>query len=280
MGKCGKCGKKKEKMRSTSLCQECYNKEKQYQQGKKSHEEELQERENIVILREDKVTLREEEVMRKEEIIKAQEAELTKFKEQLEKREAELKEKEEKLEENLFSLKQKRSIKAISPRKKVKTFLLKHKRDVQEISPRKKAKTFLLTQKRGIEDISIRKKAFPDLGQRSKQYKITNAIKYLHHISKGNLKDILSAIQYRLFRKRDMETEVQLAALRMNIAKFCQMYLSTSLQKSRIVAMLTQSLSLSESHKLTGIALSSIAWGRKEILNGRLIQTEVSYYFY
>jgi hypothetical protein len=70
-----------------------------------------------------------------------------------------------------------------------------------------------------------------------------------------------------------------------NIQNFCQVYLPLLPEKARIASVLTAGLSLADAAEITSLPPSTIHWGRNEIEEGRLFQSNVrggkkSYFYY
>jgi len=90
-------------------------------------------------------------------------------------------------------------------------------------------------------------------------------VEELKVLGKSDVKDVLRAVSARVLGE-DFESQVQL--LKNNIATFCATQLPTLPDRCRIAAALTRGLSLNEAEYLTGVAQSSISWGRAEIEAG------------
>jgi len=140
-----------------------------------------------------------------------------------------------------------------------------------------------MKEKEKIENVKKRKrlaeggptgaeKRFCDLGPRRRRDLVTAAVEELKVLGKSDVKDVLRAVSARVLGE-DFESQVQL--LKNNIATFCATQLPTLPDRCRIAAALTRGLSLNEAEYLTGVAQSSISWGRAEIEAGRRTTQEV-----
>jgi len=130
-----------------------------------------------------------------------------------------------------------------------------------------------LKRKRQEEGPTGSQKRCCDLGERQQQRLVTAAVEELKVLSRGEVKVVLGAVAQRVLGKDDAASQVQ--ALKANIAAFCATQLPTLPDRCRIAAALTKGLALDEAEQLTGVALSSISWGRHEIQEGRLTTQEV-----
>ena len=177
------------------------------------------------------------EVERREQGVKKREHELIKRDLQLGEREAKLLRREQKLMEDVNSL--------------------KRRRETEEDAP------------------APGQKKFCDLRKRRKQELVSEAISKISMLSRGSPEELLKAVAKRVFG--DTDANSQLEELRVNIAEFAHVYLPSLPNQCRIAGVLTQGLTLRDSSALTGVPLSSIAWGRKEIHEGRFVQTKVGF---
>ena len=140
-----------------------------------------------------------------------------------------------------------------------------------------------MKEKEKIENVKKRKrlaeegptgaeKRFCDLGPRRRRDQVTAAVEELKVLGRSDAKGILRAVSEQVLGE-DYESQVQL--LKSNIAMFCATQLPTLPDRCRIAAALTKGLSLKEAEDLTGVAQSSISWGRAEIEAGRQTTQEV-----
>ena len=135
--------------------------------------------------------------------------------------------------------------------------------------------------KRGAEEEAVgqrNRKMFCDLKERRKYQVVSDTVKAVTNLGRGNAVDLLRAVNKRVFGETGEEQVNFVWTLLRNIAEFSAHYLPHLTDKSRMAAVLTQGLALRDAHELTHVPLSSIAWGRKEVDEKRFVQTEVRTY--
>jgi hypothetical protein len=136
----------------------------------------------------------------------------------------------------------------------------------------------LLKRRREEDAPAPGQKRFCELGPRRKQELVSAAVSNLSFLSRGAPEEILQCLNVRMFGHRDDHEREFLLDLKTNISEFCHVYLPSHPEKCRIAGLFSQGMTLEESSKLTGVSVSSIAWGRKEIENNSMKQTRVCVY--
>jgi len=123
------------------------------------------------------------------------------------------------------------------------------------------------------EEPSPKRKRFCDLGQRRRQQLAAEAASHLKRLSRGEPWGLLDLVSRKLGWRREERHEINFIA---NLIEFSKTYLPSLPEPNRIASLLTRGLTLEEAHGVTGVPVSSLSWGRREIENGESFRPEVS----
>ena len=117
---------------------------------------------------------------------------------------------------------------------------------------------------------------FSKLSNRRKQQIVAKGMAALSVSTGGRIKEVASAIAAR-FSSKASANNSSTDNLKENIKVFSSKYLGNLKEKARIGATLTKGLTLEEGKSLTGLPISTLAWGRQEIQKGAFFQTNVCF---